>query len=117
MITAESLIAVYIVASGRNGTLYVGVTSELVNRVQQHKSGRLAGFSRRYGCKRLVWFESHTSMIEAIRREKWLKHLPRAAKLKMIERQNPEWRDLSDGWFNETTWDFDGAYEANLRAP
>ena len=55
-------------------------------------------------------------MVVAIAKEKWLKHQLRAAKLQMIERDNPEWRDLSDGWFEETTWDFDGAYEARLNA-
>ena len=116
MITADSFIAVYIMASGRNGTLYAGVTSALPIRVWQHKSKQFRGFTARYGCARLVWFEPHASIIDAIAKEKWVKHLPRAAKLRMIERDNPEWRDLSDGWFEETTWDFDGTYEAGLNA-
>jgi putative endonuclease len=116
MITAESFIAVYIMASRRNGTLYTGVTSHLSGRVWQHKSKRFSGFTSRYGCTRLVWFEPHETIIDAIRREKWVKHLSRAAKLRLIEGDNPEWRDLSDGWFEETVWDFDGAFEASLNA-
>jgi putative endonuclease len=116
MISADNLIAVYIMASRRNGTLYTGVTSELVNRVWQHKTKCFPGFSARYGCSGLVWFEPHASMITAIGKEKWLKHLPRAEKIRMIERDNPDWCDLADGWFDETTWDFTGAYEAGLNA-
>ena len=115
MITADSLIAVYIMASGRNGTLYVGVTSALMTRVWQHKTKLFTGFSAKYGCTRLVWVQLHPSMASAIRSEKRVKHLPRAQKLRLIERDNPEWRDLSDGWYEETTWDFTGEHEAGLR--
>jgi putative endonuclease len=115
MIATDNQIAVYIMASRRNGTLYTGVTSDLATRVWQHKSKRLGGFTARYGCTQLVWFEPNFSMIDAIAKEKWVKHLPRAEKLRMIEHDNPEWRDLSDGWFEETTWDFAGGYEARLQ--
>jgi putative endonuclease len=66
MVGRNAWIAVYIMASGRNGTLYVGVTSKLQTRIEQHKLGTLEGFSKRYGCKALVWFEKHATMIEAI---------------------------------------------------
>jgi putative endonuclease len=85
-------------ASARNGTLYVGVTSELFTRVQQHKLGVFEGFSKRYGCKTLVWFETHATMLEAIRTEKQIKGWRRNWKLALIEAQNAEWRDLSDDW-------------------
>ena len=99
MVAANPTIAVYIMASGRNGTLYTGVTSELGVRVQQHKLGVLDGFSKRYGCKTLVWFEAHGSMLEAIAREKQIKRWRRTWKLALIEADNPEWRDLSEDWF------------------
>jgi putative endonuclease len=95
----RTLIAVYIMASGRNGTLYIGVTSELVARVQQHKLGLIEGFTERYGCKCLVWFERHDDMASAIRREKSLKRWLRQWKIDLIERENPRWRDLSEDWF------------------
>jgi putative endonuclease len=91
-------IAVYILASGRNGTLYIGVTSNLEVRIREHKLEVLEGFSKRYGCKRLVWFERHASMAEAIQREKSLKRYLRKWKLELIELENPEWRDLSEDW-------------------
>jgi putative endonuclease len=93
-------IAVYILASRRNGTLYTGVTSELTNRVLAHKQGAREGFAKRYGCKILAWFESHDTMASAIQRETSIKRWNRAWKLALIERDNPEWRDLSDGWFD-----------------
>jgi putative endonuclease len=96
-----SLIAVYILASGRNGTLYTGVTSELPLRIWQHKQGVFPGFTRKYRVKRLVWYEPHASMVEAIQRERNIKHYVRAWKLKLIEELNPEWRDLSDTWFDD----------------
>jgi putative endonuclease len=73
MVGQQTFIAVYIMASARNGTLYVGVTSELVARVQQHKLGVFDGFSKRYGCKTLVWYETRATMFEAIGREKLIK--------------------------------------------
>jgi putative endonuclease len=93
--------AIYIMAGGRNGTLYIGVTSELEQRVSQHKRGAFAGFSKHYGCTRLVWFEAFGAMEAAIRREKALKGWNRDWKLKPIEAANPDGRDLSDGWWAE----------------
>lgn len=85
---------VYIVASKRNGTLYVGVTSDLPRRAFEHRTGAIDGFSRRYGCKLLVWFEPYERMDEAIAREKQLKAGNRAKKLALIEAGNPNWVDL-----------------------
>ena len=99
MVGQDSFIAVYILASGRNGTLYTGVTSALVTRVSQHKHGVFEGFSKTYGCKTLVWYEPHPTMLEAIAREKQIKRWRRAWKLALIEAENPQWRDLSDEWF------------------
>jgi putative endonuclease len=86
--------AVYIMASKPNGTLYVGVTSDLVQRVWQHREGAADGFSKRYGCKLLVWFELHATMEYAIASEKQLKGGSRKKKLALIEGGNPQWRDL-----------------------
>jgi putative endonuclease len=86
--------AVYIVASKRNGTLYTGVTSNLSHRVWQHREAALRGFTARYGCKRLVWYEFYDTMLNAIAREKQLKAGSRKRKLSLIETMNPEWRDL-----------------------
>jgi putative endonuclease len=86
--------AVYIMASGRNGTLYTGVTSDLVRRVAQHRAGVIPGFTLRYGCKRLVWFECHAAMEPAILREKQIKAGSRAKKIALIVAVNPDWRDL-----------------------
>lgn len=86
--------AVYIMASGRNGTLYVGVTSDLVQRAWQHREGVVDGFSKRYGCKRLVWYALHSTMEHAIAREKQLKGGSRKKKMALIEGANPQWRDL-----------------------
>lgn len=85
---------VYIMTNKRNGTLYIGVTSNLAQRVWQHKEGVIEGFSKRYGCKLLVWYEPHKSMEGAILREKQLKGGDRAKKLALIEIINPLWRDL-----------------------
>jgi predicted GIY-YIG superfamily endonuclease len=85
---------VYIVASRRNGTLYTGVTSNLPKRAFEHREGLVAGFSRQHGCKFLVWYELHDSMIEAITREKQIKAGSRAKKLALIENLNPSWKDL-----------------------
>jgi putative endonuclease len=86
--------AVYIMASKRNGTLYTGVTSNLGQRVWQHREGAVEGFTKRYGCKLLMWFERHETMEAAIAREKQIKGGSRAKKLALIEAMNPEWRDL-----------------------
>ncbi len=85
---------VYMLASKRNGTLYTGVTSDLANRTWQHKSDSIAGFTKRYGVHRLVWFEEYADIYEAIAREKQLKGWNRAWKIRLLEKQNPEWRDL-----------------------
>ena len=85
---------VYMLAGRRNGTLYIGVTSNLVQRVWQHRDGAVPGFTRRYHVHDLVWFEMHESMESAIRREKALKEWWRTWKLDLIERANPDWRDL-----------------------
>ena len=85
---------VYIMANRRNGTLYTGVTSDLIGRVYQHKNDLTEGFSSRYQCHSLVYFEVHESVYEAIRREKQIKAWKRKWKLELIESNNPEWKDL-----------------------
>jgi putative endonuclease len=85
---------VYILASKRNGTLYIGVTSELAARVWQHKSKAVEGFTARYGVDRLVYCEAHGSAEAAIVREKQLKKWRRSWKIELIKSLNPEWRDL-----------------------
>ncbi|HEV7277747.1 MAG TPA: GIY-YIG nuclease family protein [Devosiaceae bacterium] len=87
---------VYILASRRNGTLYIGVTNDLLRRVSEHREGLVAGFTRRYGVKMLVYFEEQESIVAAIQREKTMKHWVRRWKLNAIERANPDWRDLWD---------------------
>ena len=86
--------AVYLLASKRYGTLYVGVTSNLVGRTWQHRSDEVDGFSKKYGVHMLVWFELHETMLEAITREKQIKKWNRAWKMLLIEQRNPEWSDL-----------------------
>ncbi|MBW4329949.1 GIY-YIG nuclease family protein [Stakelama sp. CBK3Z-3] len=86
--------AVYIMASGRNGTLYCGVTSDLVQRVWQHREGMIDGFTKRYRCKLLVWYEMVETMEAAIGREKQIKGGSRMKKLALIDTLNPVWRDL-----------------------
>lgn len=86
--------SVYILASKRNGTLYVGVTSDLIKRVWQHKNDLADGFTKRYGVHRLVWYEQCRTMEVAIAREKAVKEWKRAWKIKLIEERNPEWHDL-----------------------
>ncbi len=88
--------AVYILASKRNGTLYVGVTSDLVKRIWEHKNNVVEGFTKRYMVKQLVWYELHESMESAIMREKRIKDWKRAWKLELIEAKNPAWLDLYD---------------------
>ncbi len=86
--------AVYIMASARNGTIYVGVTSDLVARVWQHREGKTHGFTGQHGCKLLVWYELYATMYDGIAREKQLKGGSRKRKLALIETMNPLWRDL-----------------------
>ena len=88
--------AVYILAGKRNGTLYIGVTGDLVKRVWEHRNDVVGGFTRRYGVHRLVWYELHEDMTAAISREKQLKEWHRAWKMRLIEESNPDWRDLWD---------------------
>ena len=88
--------ATYIMANKRNGTLYTGVTSGLIGRVWQHRTGAADGFTKRYGCKSLVWYEVSDTMEQAILLEKKIKAGARAKKLALIEALNPDWRDLWD---------------------
>jgi putative endonuclease len=88
--------AVYILTSHRKGTLYVGVTSDLVKRIWEHKNDSAEGFTKRYGVHTLVWYEQHETMESAIDREKAIKEWKREWKVEMIERSNPEWKDLYD---------------------
>ena len=87
---------VYILASAPRGTLYVGVTNDLVRRTYEHREGLVEGFTRKYGVKRLVYFEAHDSVIAAIQREKNIKHWSRQWKINLIVRDNPNWNDLYD---------------------
>ncbi len=86
--------AAYLLASNRRGTLYVGVTSNLIQRVWEHREGQVDGFTNRHNVKTLVWYELHETMGEAIQREKTLKKWNRAWKLRLVEDGNPNWRDL-----------------------
>lgn len=85
---------VYILAKARNSTFYVGVTNDLVRRIFEHKNDLADGFTKKYGIHRLVYYEMHSSIEEAIRREKSMKRWSRAMKMEAIERMNPEWEDL-----------------------
>ncbi|QJB68973.1 GIY-YIG nuclease family protein [Parasphingorhabdus halotolerans] len=87
---------VYILASKRNGTLYVGVTSDLMKRIFEHRNGTFSGFTKQYDVKTLVWLEQHATMESAIIREKRIKQWNRAWKLELIEKDNPDWRDLAE---------------------
>jgi len=92
----EKLSYVYIMSNKINGTLYIGVTSDLIKRVWQHKSGFVSGFTKKYGLKQLVYYEQHHDITEAIHREKQLKKWSRALKLNLINQNNPKWEDLYD---------------------
>ena len=85
---------VYIVANRKHGTIYAGVTNDLVRRVYEHREGEIDGFTREHGCKHLVWFETHTDVDAAIQREKRIKKWRRRWKDELIEATNPDWRDL-----------------------
>jgi putative endonuclease len=85
---------VYIMTNQPNGILYIGVTNDIARRAWEHREGLLDGFTRRYGLKRLVWFEPHQSIVAAIQREKTMKHWPRAWKVRLILADNPDWADL-----------------------
>jgi len=94
MMTEIKQPSVYILASKKNGTLYIGVTSNLVKRVWEHKNDLVAGFTKRYKVHNLVWYELHDNMDAAIEREKNMKEWKRAWKIKLIEEDNPKWSDL-----------------------
>lgn len=85
---------VYIVTNKRNGTLYTGHTDDIYHRVHQHKTGQFPGFSKKYGCTRLVWFETHPSRDAAFTRERRIKNWRRSWKLELIEKDNPNWLDI-----------------------
>jgi putative endonuclease len=87
---------VYIMASKKNGTLYIGMTNDLIRRVWQHKNNAHDGFTQKYGVHRLVWYEAHREVTEAIQREKQMKKWRRQWKINLIEQENPDWRDLYD---------------------
>ena len=87
-------ICVYIMTNKRHGTLYIGVTADLIARVGQHRDGAVEGFTKRHGLNRLVWYEQHETVVGAIQREKSLKKYKREWKLNLIERDNPQWDDL-----------------------
>ncbi|MEK6699067.1 MAG: GIY-YIG nuclease family protein [Nitrospirota bacterium] len=91
---------VYILCSNRNGTLYAGVTSDLLKRVYEHKNDLVAGFTKKYGVHRLAWYEVHAAADTAITREKQIKKWNRQWKLELIEQNNPDWKDLYDDLIN-----------------
>jgi len=95
----EKNFAVYIMASKPWGTLYTGVTSALQQRVYQHRNGLIEGFSKKYGCKTLVYFEYQPSALAAIQREKRIKKWPRTWKINLIRTDNPDWPDLAADWY------------------
>jgi putative endonuclease len=98
----ERLYFTYIMAS-RSRTLYIGITGDLVKRAFQHKQKKYSGFTARYNCERLVWFQRFTEVSEAIQREKELKGWTRAKKIALIESANPTWEDLSQPWYQLPT--------------
>jgi putative endonuclease len=89
-----STIAVYLLASEYNGTLYVGVTSDVQKRIWQHKNDAFEGFTKKYNVKKLVWYETHVEILSAIQREKHIKKWNREWKIRLIEQENPQWDDL-----------------------
>jgi putative endonuclease len=89
---------VYILANKRNGTLYIGVTNDLVRRLHEHKHHKLNGFTDKYDVTRLVWYDITGDIYAAIQKEKSLKHYPRQWKINLINKHNPSWSDLSENW-------------------
>jgi putative endonuclease len=87
---------VYIVTNRRDGVLYIGVTSDIQRRAYEHRSGLIEGFSKRYGLKRLVWYETFDDIRTAMQQEKTMKHWPRAWKVRLVNTHNPDWTDLYD---------------------
>ena len=98
-------IAVYMMASRKHGTIYIGVTSQLPGRASQHRGGHGKGFTARYGVGRLVWYESHQTIVGAIRREKQLKKYKREWKINLIGANNPHWDDLFPTLFGQTDYE------------
>ena len=94
MVPRDAFIAVYMMSNRKHGTIYIGVSSTFLSRVAQHREGLIEGFTKKYGLKRLVWYERHESMTMAIQREKSLKKYKREWKINLIERENPHWEDL-----------------------
>ncbi|MCB1839058.1 MAG: GIY-YIG nuclease family protein [Alphaproteobacteria bacterium] len=90
---------IYILASKKNGTLYIGVTTDLQKRIWQHKNKEIEGFTKKYGVDKLVYFETYEDYWDAANREKRLKKWNRAWKIELIEKQNPQWQDLYDSLF------------------
>ncbi|WP_222983589.1 GIY-YIG nuclease family protein [Flagellimonas meishanensis] len=91
---------VYILANTRNGTLYIGVTNNLERRILEHKTGNIEGFTKKYGLKLLVYFETHQNISDAIKREKQIKKWKRQWKIDLVEKENPYWNDLSHDWYS-----------------
>lgn len=89
---------VYILANKKSGTLYIGLTNDLERRMFEHKNGVVSGFTKRYGLKRLIYFEQFQYVNDAIKREKQLKNWNRQWKIDLIEKENPDWKDLSHDW-------------------
>ncbi|HEY1224349.1 MAG TPA: GIY-YIG nuclease family protein [Brevundimonas sp.] len=98
-------IAVYMMATRKHGTVYIGVTSELIGRIAQHRDETFKGFTSKYGLKRLVWFETHSTMASAIQREKSLKKYKREWKTNLIEHDNLDWNDLFPDLLEKTDYD------------
>jgi len=92
-------ICVYMMTNQRHGTLYIGVTADLIARISLHRDGQVPGFTAEHGLKRLVWFERHESIVGAIKREKQLKKYKREWKLNLIDERNPHWDDLFEELF------------------
>lgn len=90
---------VYIITNKKNGTLYTGTTRDLERRIKMHKVKEVEGFSKRYNLTKLVYYEQYETIVEGIRREKQLKNYHRNWKINLIEKNNPEWKDLSEEWF------------------
>ena len=105
--THRTFIATYIMGSGRNGTLYTGMTSNLYARVWRHKNHVFEGFTDRHDCTKLYWFERHVWVTAAIRREERIQKWLRDWKLKLIEDGNPDWLDLAADWYpvNDPNWE------------
>jgi putative endonuclease len=95
----EKVYAVYLLASKPYGTLYIGVSGDLISRIAQHRDGAFEGFTKKYGVHRLVWYQEFGDVQFAIQREKTMKKWPRAWKINLIERENPHWEDLYPQFF------------------